>query len=453
MLEDLPKRFGKLHCDPWPDPITRAYLLPLPLEGFTTQAVLILGISPSLPFDQNYETFFRIIAARIAGLIQSELHQMEREETTNRFRRLAEANPFGMIMGDVRGRVSYINSILMQTLGYSEAEVKAGKVRWDTLTPPEYAPRDVQAVKELKSQGHCAVYEKEYVAKDGKRVPVLVGASVLGSLDAVSGIAVFVTDLTPLRTAQDALRRANDELERKVEERTAALQAEVAERKRAEATLRTLTAQLLRLQDHERRRMARELHDHAGQTLVALGLNLSALEKEMPDRTPPAAALLSESKDLADDLSREIRTMSYLLHPPLLDEVGLASALRWYLEGFSERSKIEVTLDLQPDLGRLPGELEITLFRVVQESLTNIHRHSESPCAKISVTRSASEVKAEIGDKGKGIPVEKQGLSRNVPTGVGVGGMRERVLQLGGMLQIVSSKKGTTVTVILPIPN
>ena len=155
-----------------------------------------------------------------------------------------------------------------------------------------------------------------------------------------------------MKNAEQALRKANDELEKKVTERTAALEAEIAERKRAETSLRELTGRLLLAQDEEQRHMARELHDHAGQALSALGMNLSALCNLGRNQNPKIVALAMESQEMSENLSREIRTLSYLLHPPLLDEVGLESALRWYVEGFSERSKIRVDLHLAAE----PGE-------------------------------------------------------------------------------------------------
>jgi len=264
--------------------------------------------------------------------------------------------------------------------------------------------------------------------------------------------AAFLTDLTPLKTAQEALRKANDELEKKVTERTAALEAEVSERKRAEISLGELTGRLLLAQDEERRYMARELHDHAGQTLVALGMNLFALQAAAKDQDPRIIALAAESQKLSDDLSKEIRTLSYLLHPPLLDESGLESALRWYVEGFSERSKIKVELELPADLGRLPKELELVVFRVVQESLTNIHRHSGSSSAKIYLTRSKSAVDFEISDRGKGISPERLREMTAAKVGVGVRGMEERIRQFRGTLQIASDLNGTKVAARIPLP-
>ncbi|MGB8838551.1 MAG: sensor histidine kinase, partial [Candidatus Acidiferrales bacterium] len=197
--------------------------------------------------------------------------------------------------------------------------------------------------------------------------------------------------------------------------------------------------------------MARELHDHAGQTLALLTMNLSALERVAGDQNSQIAKMAAESRKLSEDLSREIRTLSYLLHPPLLDEMGLVSALRWYVEGFSERSKIKVDLDLSPEMDRLPRELELVIFRVVQESLTNVHRHSGSSSARIYLARTPGAVEFEVSDRGTGISTARQGEMSSAKTGVGVRGMEERIRQFGGTLRIDSSSKGTVVAVKLPV--
>ena len=451
LLEDLQKRFGIIVCQPWPLPVERAYLLPLRMPAWSVQAVLVFGVSPCLPFDDRYLTFFQLVGARLAALLQGEVHQLEIARAAKRFRSLAEADPFGMVIGDLSGVLNYVNPAFLKRLGYSEEELKSGKVRWADLTPPEYKDVDGKAVEQLRASGRCDVYEKAYLSKNEERVPILIGASVLETPGGDSEVAAFVTDLTPLKSAQEALHKANEELEMKVAERTAALETEVNDRKRAEMSLRELTGRLLRTQDEERRHMARELHDHAGQTLVALGMNLSALQMAAEDQSPKIAALAAESHQLSDDLSKEIRTLSYLLHPPLLDEVGLSSALGWYLDGFSERSKIQVEVQLPEDLGRLPKELELVIFRVVQESLTNIHRHSGSPSARISLVRSERFVEIEISDRGKGISAERQQEMTAAKAGVGVRGMEERVRQFNGTLQIVSDGGGTKVLVKLPI--
>ena len=451
LLPDLQQRFGDIVHEPWPEPLTHAHLLPLRISGSSMQAVLVSGLSPRLPFDNAYQTFLQVIGGRIATLLQSEVHQMERAQAARRFSRLAEANPFGMVIGSLGGQLDYVNPAFLNTLGYSPEEISSGKVRWDDLTPPEYAQADANAVRQLLASGRCDVYEKVFLAKDGRQVPILLGATIIESFGHQPEVAAFLTDLTPLKIAEERLRRTNEGLEKTVAERTAALEAEVSDRKRAEVSLRELTGHLLLAQDAERRHMARELHDHAGQTLVALGFSLFSLQDAAQGQDPRIAALATEAKQLSDDLSKEIRTLSYLLHPPLLDEAGLRSALRWYVEGFSERSKIKVDLDLPDDFGRLPTEVELVVFRVVQESLTNVHRHSGSSSARVRLTRSATAVEFEIGDQGKGIPPEKLREMSVAKVGVGLRGMEERVHQFRGTLMISSNREGTTVRAMIPL--
>ena len=246
------------------------------------------------------------------------------------------------------------------------------------------------------------------------------------------------------RRQNEMLRKAQGELEARVQERTADLDS-------ANDNLRELSARLLQLQDDERRRIARELHDSVGQMLAALNMNLSAVRADV-ERLAKTANALTDSENLVQQMSTEVRTISHLLHPPLLDEAGLASALRWYVDGFVLRSKIKVALDLPEDFGRLPRESETAIFRVVQECLTNIHRHSESPIARIRLRQRDDHVRVEIEDKGKGIPPEKQEeMTSSGTPGVGIRGMRERLRQLGGTLEIKSNGSGTIVVVELPL--
>ena len=451
LIEDLRKRFGDIILQPWPEPVHCAYVLPLAMARSPVQAVLVFGISPRLPFDANYKTFLQLLGTRIGSLLKREVDKLEIANAAKRFSRLAEANPFGTVIGDLRGELTYVNPAFLKTLGYSETDVAAGKLRWDLLTPPEYAEADAHAVRQLREQGRCDVYEKAYIARDGRRVPILIGAAAIDSALRDTEIAAFVTDLTPLKVAQEALRMANAELEKKVAERTASLETEISDRKRAEINLRELTGRLLLTQDEERRHLARELHDHAGQTLVALSLNFAALLDAAQGQDPAIINLVAQSQELSDTLSKEIRTLSYLLHPPLLDEAGLKSALKWYVEGFSKRSGIAVDLELPEDSKRLPKAIESVVFRVVQESLTNIHRHSGSPWARIRLTRVTESIQVEIADRGKGIPPDKERERTAAQVGVGVRGMEERVRQFGGQLEIRSTPEGTTVTAVIPL--
>lgn len=229
---------------------------------------------------------------------------------------------------------------------------------------------------------------------------------------------------------------------------------DITDRKQAEeiAHVRELTGKLLHAQDAERRRIARELHDSAGQILAALQMNLTPVKSETERLNLPFSEGISQSLDLIQQLSQELRTVSYLLHPPLLDELGLPSALRWYVEGFVERSKIEVGLELCEDLGRLAIEMEMTIFRIIQECLTNIHRHSGTRRAIISIHRSAREVRLDVRDYGRGMPHQRnKALHSYAGSGVGIQGMRERVRQLNGQFQIHSDADGTTITARFPV--
>src|SRR5215813_5226330 len=240
------------------------------------------------------------------------------------------------------------------------------------------------------------------------------------------------------------------------------LAAVIAEREQAEAertqsirdqanqaeVLRDLSGRLLQMQDEERRRLARELHDSVGQMVIAMDFNLGVIGKSQ-NLSPEAARALKENATLGAQLSQEIRTLSHLLHPPLLDEVGLESALQWYVSGFTERSKIEVDLDIPPDLPRLAREMEISIFRLVQESLTNIYRHSGSRTAAVSLVHEGGMLSLYSEDFGKGMGLEES-RPFQAQTGVGIRGMRERVRQFGGSLQIESNRTGTRVIARFP---
>jgi signal transduction histidine kinase len=227
---------------------------------------------------------------------------------------------------------------------------------------------------------------------------------------------------------------------------------DIQDRKQAEQELQRLSGQLLRLQEEERRRIARELHDSTGQDLVALATALSQLHSSVPTPNRKLRKLASQCQALADQCIREVRTLSYLLYPPMLDESGLEDAIRHYMGGFTERTGIEVELEISPRLGRLKPHVELALFRVVQESLTNIQRHSGSHEAKIRIERDEEKITLEIADKGSGITGSLRRLNGKIPVGLGVGipSMHERATQIGGQLAIESSKRGTTVRVTIP---
>jgi len=231
------------------------------------------------------------------------------------------------------------------------------------------------------------------------------------------------------------------------------LDSDITRRKNVEQELRVLSGRLLTIRDEERRRWARELHDSVGQLLVGITMNLSILQRQLDGAGPIDAKFLSESMHLTNEALQEIRTLSYLLHPPMLDEVGLASALRWFASGFSKRSQIEIDLEIPESLGRFPRDLEIAAFRIVQETLTNVHRHSGSSTAKINIWRSTNQLRLKVEDQGKGmiLPAFGKDDRENAILGVGISGIRERVRQLGGQMQIRSGEWGTALEVVFPL--
>jgi signal transduction histidine kinase len=246
--------------------------------------------------------------------------------------------------------------------------------------------------------------------------------------------------------AKEALKRINEDLAARVKERTAELEMRNSE-------IQDLSRRLLRAQDDERRRISRELHDSTGQLLVTLKLNLAALASSQ--NPAQKQVLIQGATAMVDEMARQLRTMSYLLHPPLLDEAGLAPALKWYVEGFCQRSEIEVQLDMPPDMERLPRDMELTIFRVIQESLTNVHRHSHSRTAEVKLKTDVDRVFLEITDQGAGFPPSSQSGTKNGRTvlyGIGIRGMKERVQQFGGELIVKSDPSGTSLRALLPKP-
>lgn len=250
--------------------------------------------------------------------------------------------------------------------------------------------------------------------------------------------------LLRLGHVHEVLLRSRMQLKFRVRQRTAQLQ-------QSNKDLRDLSVRLLHVQDDERRRIARDLHDSTGQALTALKLELAGIERELAPRNPQLARRLTLSIETARQVSDELRTISYLLHPPLLDELGLGSALRWYVDGFEKRSGIKIHLELKTD-ARLAPEMETTLFRVVQECLINIHRHSGSAKASIQISQSTDQIVLEVDDEGRGISAEELAdIASGAALGVGLRGMRERIKDLGGEMEILSSGQGTKVRAIIPL--
>ena len=252
------------------------------------------------------------------------------------------------------------------------------------------------------------------------------------------------SDVTGRKEAEENFRKLAETLDVEVRARTRELQDQSNQ-------VRDLSWRLLRSQDEERRHIARELHDSVGQTLTVLDINLELFMQEAGYKSSEVAAKIEEIQKTVQQLHREIRTTSYLLHPPLLDESGLHSAISWYVQGLLERSGLEVQLDISKELGRLPPEMELVLFRLVQECLTNIHRHSESETASIRIARESNQIALHIQDQGKGMSPVRLAEIQSGRSGVGIGGMRERLRQFEGTMNIDSDSSGTRIFATIPL--
>jgi signal transduction histidine kinase len=240
----------------------------------------------------------------------------------------------------------------------------------------------------------------------------------------------------------------SETLDAEVRARTLELEERNAQVLEGAESLRDLSRRMMQVQDEERRHIACELHDSAGQVLAVLGMNMGQLAQQVRAELKPAA---QEIQQLVQQLTQELRTMSYLLHPPLLDEIGLSAALNWYVQGVTERSQIDIRLSIAENLGRLPPEVELILFRLVQECLTNVHRHSGSKSATIQVARGDNHVSLEVQDQGQGISPQRLVEIQTHASGVGIQGMRERVRQFHGEMTIESDNTGTRIFAVLPL--
>ena len=316
----------------------------------------------------------------------------------------------------------------------------------EMVQPVDYASLDILLQK--VQEGPQKVESVWHVGKDKQKlVPVSLSLSPVREGD-FEGVCVIATDLTEQRHREQELAQTNAALINEADKR---MRVE-DELRRDEESLRQLSGRLLQLQDEERRRIARDLHDSTGQKLVALSLDLTVLNACAPDLPPKASAAVNECLVLAEQISSEIRTLSYLLHPPLLDEVGLASAVQWYIDGFTRRSNIRINLDFPPQVPRLKHELEITFFRILQEALTNVHRHSGSKVATVRFVLDHDGVTLEVKDSGRRAERTSLGPSGELvgTLGVGIRGMQERVRQLGGRFEVSSNSGGTTIRATLP---
>jgi PAS domain S-box-containing protein len=370
--------------------------------------------------------------------------------------RLLDLSNDAIFVRDAADRVTYWNQSASELYGYSREEA-VGRVSHELLRT-EF-PEPLERITEQLHQDNRWTGELIHRHKDGSQI-VVASRWRLDRDDRGNQKRVLETnnDITQqklnekaLRESEERLRTLSDGLEIQVRARTQELEQRNAEILQQSEQLRELSNRLLKTQDDERRRIARELHDSAGQLITVLGMNLAGIAQRV-GQNPSLSETVEDTQNLVQQLSREIRTTSYLLHPPLLDENGLSQAIHWYMQGLKERSDLDIELSVPENFGRLPADLELTIFRIVQEGLTNIHRHSGSKTATIRLSRSADSVLLRIEDHGKGISPEKLAALRAQRTGVGITGMRERVRHLKGAMDIQSNGTGATISVTFPVP-
>jgi PAS domain S-box-containing protein len=341
------------------------------------------------------------------------------------YRVLVENMNEGAATLDKDGTVLYGNASFARILGLPLEDVIG------TPLQKHFSLQEQETLRTLIAKGLQGESRGEVslTSSEGQRRLVRLSLSPVHEFG-IRTICVVATDMTELSGANEALKSSQD-------------------------TLRNLSGRLLRLQDEERRRISRDLHDVTGQKLALLSMDLSGiLKKKIIAKDEEINRLLLESISLSNEVNKEIRTLSYLLHPPLLDELGLASAVEWFTQGFENRTGIQVSVDIPPSLVRLAPDAEVALFRIVQESLANVHRYSGSAAAYVRARSDTGQVRLEIGDYGKGMSEESKISNRAsvAPLGVGIQGMTERLRQLSGTLEIMSRPgKGTLVTAILPI--
>jgi PAS domain S-box-containing protein len=369
---------------------------------------------------------------------------------------LSSISDFAYIF-DRDGRFVFANQALLDLWGL-KLEDAVGKNFFELKYPDELAARLQQQIQQVFETKTGLVDETEYRSPTGAGgFYEYIFRPVFNREAHVEFVVGSTRDITErkraeaeLREAQARLRDVAASLESQVQARTSELQIRTNDVLLQSEQLRELSVRLMTTQDEERRHIAREIHDSAGQTMAMLSMNLAQICSQIGDANPKLRELANQARDFAKELEQEIRTTSYLLHPPMLDELGLRAALRWYVEGLTQRGAIQVTLSV-PEFDRLPADMELTIFRIVQECLTNIHRHSKSKTAQIDMRIDGAVFAIEVRDFGEGISAQNLAKIRKGAGGVGLRGIRERLRPYAGEIKIDSQKgSGTIIRITLP---
>jgi PAS domain S-box-containing protein len=369
---------------------------------------------------------------------------------------IVDSSDDAIISKSLDGVITSWNAGAERLFGYTPQEAIGQHV--SLIIPTNRRNEETIIIERLRRGERIDHFDTVRVHKDGSLLDISLTISpVRDSAGKIVGASKIARDVTQRKRVEQALHESEarfrllaDALDTQVQFRTQELQRRNAEIVHQAERLRDLSGRLLLIQDEERRHIARELHDSAGQTLVALGMNLAQLAEDAKHNPAQLAKGVADAQDLVQHLTQELRTTSYLLHPPMLDESGLSYALHWYVQGLAERSELNIELKIPENFERLSPELELIIFRLVQECLTNIHRHSGSKTALIRVVREADSIHVEVQDHGTGMSEERFAEVKSQGTGVGIRGMRERVRQAHGELTIESNALGTRIFAKFP---
>jgi PAS domain S-box-containing protein len=390
--------------------------------------------------------------------VTSDISDREQAERANNLlAAIVDSSDDAVVSKNLDGIITSWNKGAERIFGYTPEEAVGKHI--SLIIPSDRQDEEIDIIRRIRNGDRVDHFETVRQGKDGSLFDISVTISpVKDSAGRIIGASKVARDISQRRQSEIALRQSEERFRKLAETLDAEVRArteELEQRNREVLTqaeqVRQLSWQLLRTQDEERRHIARELHDSAGQTLAVLGMNLATILENAKKQAPEIVETAEQTHEMLKELTKELRTTSYLLHPPLLDENGLPAALSWYIRGLSERSGLDIAFSISEEFGRLPREMELVVFRLVQECLTNIHRHSGSKEAIIQIDRDLDRVLIEVRDQGKGIPKEKLAQIRYGGTGVGIRGMRERLRQFQGEMILDSTGSGTVVVVTIPI--
>jgi PAS domain S-box-containing protein len=370
---------------------------------------------------------------------------------------IVDSSDDAIISKTLEGVITSWNAGAERLFGYTPEEAVGRHI--SMVIPLDRRDEETSILARLREGQRIDHFDTIRMRKDGSKLEISLTISpVRDASGTIIGASKIARDIAgrkrverELHESEQRFRALADALDTQVQFRTQELQRRNAEIVEQSDRLRDLSARLMRTQDEERRRIALELHDSAGQNLAALAMTLARLEDDAKRDPTRFSEGIRDARELIQSLTQEVRTTSYLLHPPMLDEWGLSSALRWYVEGLVQRSDLAIEVHISEDLGRLAPEVELAIFRLVQESLTNIHRHSGSKTALIRVAREADKVCVEVQDRGKGMSKERFAEVQSQTVGFGLRGMKERVRQSHGELTIDSNALGTKITASFPL--